>query len=172
MQPLPGFLYGRHKAEIEVWMERTLPQALRLRPHIVLGPHCQPLLKSILRQPFYVALPDPQPRLQCVHEADVADAVDAGLFGDVSGALNLAAPGDYEVRDVIRARHRFALPLPFSVAKTALRAAWRLTGFGGEPGWLDGIRHSLTLDTTRARRELGWVPRFEAQQVLAAMIAP
>jgi len=172
MQPLPGFLYGRHKAEVETWLARELRQAAVLRPHIILGPHCQPLLQSILRQPFYVALPEPQPRLQCVHEDDVADAIIATLFRPASGPFNLAAPGDYSVRDVIRARHRFALPVPFFVARGLLRAAWRLTGFGGEPAWIDGIRHTLTLDCARAQRELGWLPRRNGEQTLAAMIAP
>lgn len=172
MQPLPGFLYGQHKAEIEAWLARDLPQAVVLRPHIILGPHCQPLLASILRQPFYVALPNPQPRLQCVHEDDVAEAIVAALFSGAHGPFNLAASDDYSVRDVIRARHRLALPLPFFVAKSALHAAWRMSGFGGEPAWLDGIRHTLTLDCARARQALGWAPRHDGAQTLAAMIAP
>lgn len=172
MRPLPGFLYGAHKVEIEDWMGRALPQAVRLRPHIILGLHCQPLLKSILRSPFYVGLREPQPQLQCVHEDDVAEAVVASLLQDVRGPFNLAAPGAYSVREVIRARHRFALPLPFFAAKAMLTAAWRVSGFGGEPAWLDGIRHSLTLDCGRARHELGWVPHHDARQTLAAMIAP
>jgi nucleoside-diphosphate-sugar epimerase len=172
MQPLPGFLYGEHKAEVETWMDSALPQALRLRPHVILGPHCQPLLKSILRLPFYVSLPEPQPRLQCVHEEDVAGAIVAGLFSDARGPLNLAAPGEYSVRDVICGRHRFAWALPFAAAKGALWAAWRLASFGGEPAWLDGIHASLTLDCTRAARELGWAPRRDVRQTLAAMIAP
>jgi len=166
MRPLPGFFYGAHKAAIEAWMERALPQAVRLRPHIILGTHCQPLLRAILRQPFYVALPEPQPRLQCVHEDDVAEAILASLFSEASGPFNLAAPGDYSVREAIQARHRFAMPLPFAVAKGALRAAWRINGFGGEPAWLDGIRRSLTLDCERARTNLGWVPRQTSRQTL------
>lgn len=172
MRPLPGFLYGAHKAEIEAWMERALPRAVRLRPHIILGPRCQPLLRSILRSPFYVALPEPQPRLQCVHEDDVAAAIVAALFSDAGGPFNLVAPGDYSVCEVVRARHRLALPLPFIVSKGLLHAAWRLTGFGGEAPWLDGIRHTLTLDCARARQALGWAPRHDAAQTLAAMIAP
>ena len=172
LQPLAGFLYGAHKAELETWMESALPQAVRLRPHIILGAHCQPLLRSILRQPFYVALPDPQPRLQCVHEDDVAEAIIASLFSTACGPFNLAAPGDYSVREVIKTRHRFAMPLPFALAKSALHAAWRINGFGGEPAWLDGIRHSLTLDCLRAERELGWRPRHDGLQTLTAMIAP
>jgi UDP-glucose 4-epimerase len=166
LHPLAGFLYGRHKAEVERWMERVLPQAVRFRPHIILGPHCQPLLKSILRQPCYVLLPDPQPLLQCVHEDDVADAIVASLFRAVSGPFNLAAPGAYSVREVIRARHRLTLPLPLFLARSALYAAWRSSGFGGEPAWIDGIKQTLTIDCGRANNELGWQPHYDAEQTL------
>jgi nucleoside-diphosphate-sugar epimerase len=34
---------------------------------------------------------------------------------------------------------------------------------------VDGIRHTLTLDCSRARKELGWVPRHNARDTLAQM---
>ncbi|MDP1680992.1 MAG: NAD-dependent epimerase/dehydratase family protein [Burkholderiales bacterium] len=169
LNPLPGFLYAQHKAEAESYLARAFPEALRLRPHIILGPHCQPLLKQLLHQPCYPRLPDPQPLLQCVHEDDVADAISAGLFNPASGPLNLAAADEYSFKQVIAARYRHPIALPFGVVKTALNLAWRLTGFGGEPAWLDGMRHTLTLDCARARSELGWQPKFDANAALAAV---
>lgn len=169
LQPLPNFLYAQHKAEVENCLAHEFPEALRLRPHIILGPHCQPLLKQLLHQPCYPHLPDPQPRLQCVHEDDVADAVSAGLFNPVSGPLNLAADGEYSFKQEIAARYRHPIALPFGLVKTALDLAWRLTGYGGEPAWLDGMRHTLTLDCARARSELGWQPKYTAEAAVAAV---
>ncbi len=169
MRPLPGFLYGQHKAQIETWLAQQYPQALRLRPHIILGPHCQPLLVTLLRQPCYVALPEPQPRMQCVHEDDIADAIIASLFSPASGPINLAAPGDYSFKAAIAQRHPHPFPVPFSAAKLALNIAWRLSGFGGEPAWLDGIRHTLTLDCSLAKQALAWQPKFDAQATLASV---
>lgn len=157
LKPLPGFLYAAHKAELENWFAQHHPQAVRLRPHIILGPHCLALFRQLLVLPLYVRLPDPQPRLQCVHEDDVAAAILLALFSDVQGAFNLAAPGAFSFREVIRQQHRVALPLPLWFAKGVIDLACRLTGWGGEPAWLDGMRHSLTLDCTRAREELKWV---------------
>jgi len=169
MRPLPGFLYGQHKAEVEAWLAQQYPQVLRLRPHIILGPHCQPLLVKLLRQPCYIALPEPQPRMQCVHEDDVADAIIASLFSPASGPLNLAAPGDYSFKEAIAQRHPHPLPIAFGAAKLALNIAWRLTGFGGEPAWLDGIRHTLTLDCGLAKQTLAWRPKFDAHATLASV---
>jgi UDP-glucose 4-epimerase len=169
LQPLPGFLYGQHKAEVETWLTQQYPQTLRLRPHIILGPHCQPLLVTLLHQPLYVALHEPQPRMQCVHEDDVADAIIASLFSPASGPLNLAAPGDYSFKEAIAQRHSHSIPIPFNVAKLALNIAWRLSGFGGEVAWLDGIRHTLTLDCSLAKQTLAWQPKFDAHATLASV---
>lgn len=167
LAPLPGFLYGAHKAAIETWLTRAFPQAVRLRPQAILGPCCQPLLRTLLRLPLGVATPDPQPRLQCVHEEDVAAAVEQALVRDVCGPFNLAAPGELTLAELGGGRLRLPLPL----ARLALAATWRLTGFGGEPGWIEGLRHGLTLDCTRAHTLLGWQPRFDARETLAAIIA-
>lgn len=169
LRPLPGFLYGQHKAQLEAWLASEFPDAVRLRPHIILGPHCQPLLLKILRQPFYIALAEPQPQLQCVHEDDVADAIIASLLLPASGPINLAAPGSFSFKQVIAERHARALPITFSAAKMALNVAWRFTGFGGEPAWLDGIQYPLTLDCRRAQQVLAWQPKFDAQATLVSV---
>lgn len=172
LNPLPGFLYGQHKAQVETWLANEFPGAVRLRPHIILGPHCQPLLLKLLRQPCYVSLAEPQPQLQCVHEDDVADAIIASLLLPANGAINLAAPGSYSIKQAITQAHVRALPVPFSAAKLALNLAWRRTGFGGEPAWLDGIRQSLTLDCSRAAQVLGWQPQYDTEATLASVIKP
>jgi UDP-glucose 4-epimerase len=168
LAPLPGFLYAHHKAEVEAWLAATLPQVVRLRPHAILGPHCQPLLATLLRLPLGVKVSGPAPRLQCVHEEDVADAILAALERPVAGPFNLAAPGSFTL-DALPGRR---LPLPFFLARGLLSTAWRLTGFGGEPGWLAGLRHSLTLDCSRAHTGLGWQPRHDVTAILGAMIPP
>lgn len=166
--PLAGFCYGAHKAELERRLQDTVPECLRLRPHIILGPHAQPVLRQILRLPVYLRLADPQPELQCVHEDDVAAAICAGLARDVHGPYNLAAADSWSLREVMRARHALRLPLPVTAARAGLAIAHGVSGWGGEPGWLDGLRHTLTLDCRRAARDLGWHPAYSAAQALAA----
>lgn len=169
LAPLSGFLYAAHKAAIEEWLATRFPAAVRLRPHAILGPHCQPLLRQLARAPVRLMVPGPGPRLQCVHEEDVAAAIELALTRDVSGPFNLAAPGDFPLAALGRGRLR--LPLPFPLARGVLTAAWRISGFGGEPGWIEGLRRGLTLDCSRAHGVLGWQPRFDAGATLAAIIA-
>lgn len=165
-RPIAGFLYGEHKAALERWLDAHHPEIIRLRPHIILGQHAQPLLKNLLRQPFYVRLPDPQPLLQCVHEDDVCAAIHLALTRPASGAYNLAAPDSFSFRQAIQARRRWTIALSPRLARTTLALTWRLTGIGGEPGWMEGVDHSLTLNCTKARRDLGWQP----QHSIAAML--
>jgi nucleoside-diphosphate-sugar epimerase len=167
-RPIAGFLYGEHKAALERWLDTHHPEIVRLRPHIILGRHAQPLLKNLLRQPFYVRLPDPQPLLQCVHEDDVSAAIHLALTRPASGAYNLAAPDSFNFRQAIQARHRLAIPLSPRLARSALALTWRLTGIGGEPGWMEGVDHSLTLDCDKARGELGWRPQHTSAAMLLA----
>lgn len=166
LNPLPGFLYALHKAELERRLEAEIPDCVRLRPHVILGPNSQPLLKRLLNQPFFVPLPDPQPQLQCVHEDDVAQAILFSLLSDARGAFNLAADGSFSFREAVGQRHEVPFPVPHAFARLALSAAWRLTGWGGEPAWIEGIARTLTLDCKRAKELLGWAPRYSVAETL------
>lgn len=167
LEPLPQFLYARHKARLEQLLAIDFPECVRLRPHVILGPHAQPVLKQLLHQPCYVRLPEPQPLLQCVHEDDVAQAILLCLERDVRGAFNLAAEDSFSFRDAIRNRHRLSIPLPLPVARGGLNLAWKWSGWGGEPAWMDGLAKTLLISCRRAHAELGWRSRYSAAQVLA-----
>jgi len=167
LAPLPGFLYGEHKALLETLIAAELPDCVVLRPHAVLGPYAQPLLRSLVRRPLYLKLPDPQPVLQCVHEEDVADAVMLALARPVRGAFNLAVEENFTARELVRSRHRLPVALPLPAARAAARTAWKLFGWGGEPEWVGGMARSLTLNCRRALVELGWRRRHDLSATLA-----
>lgn len=171
LRPLPGFAYAEDKAAVEAWLDGFEAQTpdmrvVRLRPHVILGTNAHPLLASILHQPFHPRLPDPQPLFQCVWEDDVAEAARAALLGGVRGSFNLAAEPALPFRDMLRRVHRVAWPVPMVLIRRAHRALWRFTGAAGEPGWVDGLRYSLVIDSTRARRELQWQPRASVHECL------
>ena len=171
LRPIAGFQYAQHKAELEHWLDAHHPDIVRLRPHIILGTHAQPLLKQILQAPFYPHLPQPLPQLQCVHEDDVARAIAAALTLPVQGAFNLAAPHPFSLHDAIRSQHPHALPLPTTWIQVMLQGLWHINGFGGEPGWFDGVKHSLTLDCGKAEQQLGWRATISPQQMFDALRA-
>lgn len=170
LNPVPGFLYAQHKAQLEARLAAEFPDCLRLRPHIILGREAQPVLKQLLQQPFYLRLPDPQPLLQCVHEEDVAQALLHGLNSRCTGPLNLAAEDPFSFAEVIRRLHPVSAALPYGLARGTLGMLWRGFGWGGETAWLKGLAKTLTLDCGRARGELGWRPRYTAWEAINATL--
>jgi nucleoside-diphosphate-sugar epimerase len=168
LAPLPHFLYARHKAHLERLLEIEFPECVRLRAHVILGRNAQPLLRQLIGLPCYLALPEPQPRLQCVHEDDVARAVLLALERNVRGPFNLAVEDSFSYRDVIRSRHRLAIPVPPAAARAGLGMALRYCGWGGEPAWIEGLARTLLLNCRRAAVELGWRSRYGAAEVFAA----
>jgi UDP-glucose 4-epimerase len=172
LKPWPRFHYACQKAELEAWIARELPHAVVLRPTLILGPNAQPLLRQLIRAPFYVRLPDPQPLLQCVHEDDVAEAIVAAVMTPTRGAFNLAAPEAFALRDLVRWCRPRAQAVPMFAARAAVNLAWRTTGWGGEPGWLDGLGQSLTLDCRKAARDLAWRPHHRQWREIVATSLP
>lgn len=166
-RPLAGFAYGEDKAKLEDWLDEfcathTAWRVARLRPHAILGPHAQPYLRALLATPFYPRLPTPLPDTQCVHEDDVVQAIALCLHRRAHGAFNLACADAASFRSMHARLHRWALPLPATIARAALRYAWWRKEFGTEPSWFDGLYGSLVVDSSRARRELGWQPRYDS----------
>jgi nucleoside-diphosphate-sugar epimerase len=182
---LAGFAYAEDKVAVEEILDQLEPRyprlrVVRLRPTLILGPHAHPFLKELVRSPWYprpsapsAGVPrPPPPRLQCVHERDVSEAIVAALFTPgARGAYNLAVADAASLAEFKRLASGFpprALPLRW--VRAALALAWRLFGYGTDPAWLQGLYYDLVLDSSRARRELTWRPRYDSiAACLAAM---
>ncbi len=169
-----GFSYAEDKNAVEDWLdhhEGHYPDTriVRLRPHAILGPHGQPFLAALLRQPCYPAFPPPAPLTQCVWEDDVVAAIIASLLRPVRGAFNLAAEPAMSFEAMLRLRHRWVIPVPFTWLRWLQRRLWRFSALLEEPGWLDGMPYSLALNCRRAEQNLSWHPRLDTVACLQAL---
>lgn len=140
----------------EDWLdefERQHPglRIVRLRPHWVVGPHSNSLLARVLTGHRTPRLPEPYPAIQCLHEQDLVQAILLALHADARGAFNLAACEPV----TLAALHRQArwLRLPSSPEHVVRR-------YGMDNACAELLKHSMVLDSSRARRELGWQPRY------------
>lgn len=178
----PAAAYSREKAYVERLLdvvERDHPKlrVVRMRPGFVfrresaasqrrlfLGPFMPVWLAKPGRVPVLPVLPDL--RLQVVHSTDVARAYRTAALSGVAGAFNLAAEPVLDVAmlaDLLKAR---GVPVPFAPVRAALGAAWRLHAVPAPPGLFDVLRRLPVMDTSRARAELGWRPRYSATETM------
>ena len=169
LKPLPGFIYAEHEAHLDQLLAIELPECVRLRPQLIVGPRAHPAVKRLLKQPFYPRLPAPHPLFQCVHEDDLAQAVLLCLTREARGAYNIAIEDSLTVRDAIRARRRLNGALPLTAVEFALKAAGRFYGWNADPGILQALSHTLLVNCRRATIELGWRSSYSARAALATL---
>ena len=105
--------------------------------------------------------------LQLVHEEDLGQALlQCVVAAGPPGAYNLAADGILTAADVAREFGMVPLPLPAGPAQSAARAMAALPFLPPAAQWVEAASHPAIVDTTRARKELGWTPRFTALEAL------
>jgi UDP-glucose 4-epimerase len=170
--------YSAEKAELEATLWWALDgsglDAYVFRPCIVAGEDALALLEAIpwlvRRAPVHV-VPDPGVAWQLVHHDDVAGALVAAVRGAGSpGIYNLAGPGELRTRDLARALGWHSVPVPRAAVALAGTAAG-LPLVPAQAQWVNALRVPVLMDTARARRELRWRPRHDAQETLRETVA-
>jgi nucleoside-diphosphate-sugar epimerase len=184
---VPSLFYARHKAQAERMLDELEARhpgmrVVRLRPGLTFkreaGPEIRrlfagPLLPTALLRPGVLpVLPLPEGLvLQCVHAADVGEAYRlAALSPDARGAYNVAAdpvldPG--ELARVLRSRH---MKVPAGLVRILADLTFRAHLQPAPPGWLDMGLAVPTMDTRRAREELGWSTRHSSREALLELL--
>ena len=188
VRPAARLFYAQEKAELERLLRAEAaarpagPALYLLRPSIVLGPHAVGA-KDLLPGPLaplgrWLAgragrLPVPLPvlvpalPLQFVHEDDMGQALlQCVVAAGPPGAYNIAADGILTAADVARELGLLPLPLPAGPAQLAARAVAALPFLPPAAQWVEAASHPAIMDTTRAKKELGWAPRFTALEAL------
>ena len=188
----PEHYYSAHKAESEALLAEltagTGMEAYVLRPCLVAGPDAMPLIKHLRLAPVSDRLPamgkrllarlpglrpvvlDPGVPIQLVHHDDVGSAVCAAALGDgPPGAYNLAAAGEVTMSDLAKVVGAHAVPVPHALAVASSQLVNALPWVPAEAEWVHVVRYPMLMDTTRARRDLGWEPAYTAREALESM---
>jgi nucleoside-diphosphate-sugar epimerase len=191
VRPAEHLFYAQEKAELEQLLEDEAHRDPELglymvRPSIVLGPHAvgakdllpdvlDPIagrLSNLVRDGLPVPLPVPVPDLpvQFIHEDDVGQAMTLCALGaGPPGAYNIAGDGVLSAPEVARELGLLPLPVPGGPVQSAARAIAALPSLPGAPpvtGWVEALSHPAIMDTSRAKRELGWTPRYTGLEAL------
>lgn len=119
-----------------------------------------------LKPPF----PDPGTPLQLVHHDDVAAAIAlAATTSAPPGAYNLAGDGVLSMSDVGAALGARPVPVPRVVVAAASEVIARLPFVPSALEWLHVGRTSVVMDTTKAKSQLGWTPKYTAAETLSGL---
>ena len=178
--------YSRHKVSTERLLdhfeaEHPSVRVVRLRPGLIFKREAA----SGIRRLFLGRLVPPQllrpsrvpvvPRtdrlvFQAVHTDDVAQAYRLAVVGDGRGAYNVAADPVLDPVELGRILGARPVPVPATVLRVAADLSWRAHLQPTPPGWVDLALGVPLMDTTRARRELGWQPTRTSGDALRELL--
>ena len=172
--------YSRHKVLVERILDQFVLEhpetaVARFRPTVVvqreaaflirslyLGPFVPQAVLQLIRNKWLPIVPLPAGiGLQFVHADDVGDAVVRLMQRRSRGSFNVAS-------DVLDSHAVAALVggRPVAVDLRAMRALItalnRVHLVALTPGWFDVATNTPLMDTTKARTELGWAPRWSS----------
>jgi UDP-glucose 4-epimerase len=192
--------YSAQKAELEGVLRQVLDGTSTggyvFRPCIVAGPDALALVRNIPYVQFFEllrrqknplsaavldaldrvpaikpVLPDPGIRFQLVHHDDVAAAMRSAVLGHGEpGVYNLAGPGELTMREIAKALGWYSVPMPAAALDSAAELIARLPMVPSQAQWIESLREPVLMDTSKARRELGWEPRHSARETLQQMV--
>ena len=184
----PEHYYSEQKAACEsALVETTADSSLEvfvLRPCIVAGPKAPALAEAmpwrqlpgpvkrvaqalpLLKPPF----PDPGTPLQLVHHDDVGSAIALAATTSASpGAYNIAADGVMSMSELAEALGARPVRVPRIAATAASEVIARVPVAPSALEWLHVGRTSVVMDTSKAKTQLGWTPKYTAAETLSAL---
>ena len=189
-RPASRLFYAQEKAELEQLLREQADvhpdlALYLLRPPIVLGPHAvgakdtlpeplsaiaQKALDLAGRLPVPLPVPVPDLPMQFIHEDDVGQALLKCVVADgPPGAYNIAGEGTVTAADVVRELGFTPITVPAGISQGAARAAASvpLPSFAPPAAeWVEAASHPAIMDTTKAKRELGWQPQYSGLAAL------
>jgi nucleoside-diphosphate-sugar epimerase len=186
-RPAARLFYAQEKAELESLLDEEARQhpelaLYLLRPPIVLGPNAvgaknvlpgplAPLGRRLFGRPRKLPVPVPLlvPRtpMQFIHEEDVGRALLQCVLGaGPPGAYNIAGDGVVTADEVAREFGALPIPLPAAPAHAAARAFSRLPFLPPVAEWVEAASRPAIMDTSKAREQLGWRPRYSGLEAL------
>jgi nucleoside-diphosphate-sugar epimerase len=83
---------------------------------------------------------------------------------------NLAGPGEMTVKLLAEELGWYSIPVPELAVDAAAQLIGRLGFLPAQAQWIAAFREPVIMSAAKARRELGWRPRYDALQTLRETI--
>jgi UDP-glucose 4-epimerase len=124
-------------------------------------------ISTYLRLPVIPSLLGFDPRLQFIHENDAVRVLEHAVISEAHGTVNIAAPGQLYLTQLVRIGRRVPQPLPKRGLEAAMKALQR-SGHSLPPHLQELLRHGMVMDTGRMTTEFGYPPRLNCRQTALA----
>jgi UDP-glucose 4-epimerase len=111
------------------------------------------------------------PMIQVIHERDVVQAITLALEPGIRGIFNLRGPGELPLSRMLRMLGKRQLRVPGPLMRGVMGSLWSSRAASFPSPELDHLRYVCMVDDTRARKELGFSPRYSMQETLRAVFA-
>jgi UDP-glucose 4-epimerase len=175
LQPNPALAWVRDKLEAEqhaASFARRYPDlkiaVLRFAP--LLGPRVHTFYTRILDRRVVPVLMGYDPLVQMLHPDDALAAAEAAVDRSVAGAFNVVPSRPIPLVTALHLAGKIPVPVPHPVAYPAADLMWA-AGVGEAPGgFCDYVRFPFVADGERARRDLGFAPRYASRDALMAYL--
>jgi UDP-glucose 4-epimerase len=141
-----------------------------LRMGCLLGPRVDGVLPRLLACSTVPSVMGYDPLFQFLHETDALDALKLALDQDQEGIFNIVAEGVLPFSTVLRLGGKVSIPIPHFLWEKVSGFLWAFQALDIPPSFLDFLRYLWMADGTKARRRLGFSPRFTTRETLLEFV--
>ena len=105
--------------------------------------------------------------MQFIHEEDVGQAFLLCIVGaGPPGVYNITGDGVLSGAQVLRELGLVPIPAPARLLRAAARGVSALPFAPPFAGWAEAFTHPAIMDASKAKKELGWRPRYNSLEAL------
>jgi len=168
--------FQRDVSELEGYFEnfsRRHPQIsscmLRFQPEV--GADLDAPMVRYLSLPAVPTQLGYDPRLQLLDADDATSALEAAVWSDIRGPVNIAPSGAVSLSRILRMGGRPSIPIPHPLFGPAVERFG--AGFGAGPLVNDAVRllrFGRGVDNARMRREMGFEPKRDAVETVRELM--
>jgi UDP-glucose 4-epimerase len=178
LRAAPSFVYAHDKRLMDEMLStfaRRNPstKVCVIRPCIVLGPTVSNYIAAtMLALPIGALLDGADPPMQFVHEDDLAALIVLCLSRRASGAFNAVGEGTLHSSELTAMQGKRAMRVPAAPVRAATWLIWksRLLSFALPPGTLDFFHFPWVASGEKAKRELGFSPRYSTADCFSQIL--
>ena len=167
LKPNDDWYYSRAKGAVEKFLNEFEPQhpdikITRFRPAILLGPTINNFFRTLLKAPLITNF-GLDARVEWVWDQDVADAIYLAFKKGKAGIYNVGGDNPLTWKEIAKVAGKRTIRLSHSLTVKGAELLGKLGILNkGYSEWLRIMKYTLWMDSSKAREQLGWEPKYDS----------